>query len=1307
MKFPKFLYPRYIFAFCKGICFALAILSLSSVHAFSSNDRIKSFLQSTIVFSSIDSNTLLANDTINDIEQDSHGFIWIATNDGLTKYDGRNSQQFKFTRGEKLQLNSNLIRTIFRDKEDRMWIGRDGGISLYIPESNSFFDFSQDNGYELAEALDVVSIAEDPKGNLWFATSKSGLIKYSPDLDVFYSINKSDASINLSSNEISDIAFNSNGIMFVGTYDNGINYKHYSDSRFQQINSNTPFSIPTNGIRVLKVDSDHNLWVGTEDKGALYLDISNKKQVHYSPSLQDPNAFCHSLVHDITIDSNGQTWFATNNGLCKFNADEQNFTQYISDFNKNQSLLSNQVRALFEDEGGVIWLGSINGINYWNARSRPFQHISSATYGQLKSDDILSFAETSNGDLFIGSFESGISKYSNSNNRLSQYDLLTDSEVIQPSAIPSLLVTTKDILWVGTFSSGLFIKDLKTGSVSRLNSINTFKRKESDAISSDSISKIIELSNNKILIATYGGGINLIDQNYNIKSFTQKSGLSSNNIIDVLEDEKGNIWAGTLGDGLNKINLATGEVEVFKIDKNNPNTIKSNSILGLLDTKDYLWMATKDAGVARLDKAKLEQGIVDFLHIGTDQGLASSFTYGVLEDENGLIWISHSKGLSRLNPVNLFSVNFNTSHGLQGNDFHSGSFFKSKSGRMFFGGPNGFNTFIPSEVSLNTYKPPIRLTKFSQSNNETPIHQLFNKNGTLVLDYDETVIDFEFAALDYTKPELNRYKYKMEGLSEIWSDLGTSNHISFSSLSDGFYTLKVKGSNNGGVWSDELAIPIRVMPPLWRTWYAYLFYFIAASILFLILVRQQQIKIQQQIANEKKLHKLAYFDSLTGLPNRQSFYESMERFLSLAKRGNYNAGVMFIDLDRFKRINDTLGHNFGDKVLMQVAERLRQSVRNSDFVGRNYDVKSFKNEIARLGGDEFTVFLSHLDSPEETTNVTQRIIESISKPITVDGYEVSVTPSIGIAMYPENGSTVQELMKHADVAMYQAKEDGRRTFKYYSNSLNDKAMERLQLEEYLRSALKNQEFELYYQPQVDLKTNQITKAEALLRWIHPELGFVSPADFIPIAEESGIIVELGDWILQQACMQAKEWRDAGHDIRVSVNVSSIQFKQTNLVDNVKNALELSELPKHLLELELTESAVMSDVEDNIGRLQMFKDMGIRIAVDDFGTGYSSLSYLKKFPIDTLKIDRSFIIDIDTNENDAAIVKAIMLLAETMQLNVVAEGVETLEQLRIIDSYGCQYIQGYFFSRPLPHADFMKFVSEEFVDKSTWKLDLIG
>lgn len=1286
-------------------CIITFFYATSAISFYSDNpaEEKSEFLQSTILFSAIDSESHLSNNSVNDINQDSLGFIWVATSDGLTKYNGRNAQHFKFKVGKSLQLNSNLIRNIYRDSEDRLWVGRDGGLSLYIPEKNAFIDIQDVEQAKEIKNLDFNSSAEGPDKTLWFGTLSSGLINYDPIKNEFQVLNTQQSELNLTSNRISDITFDDKGTMYVATYNKGINYKPKNQSSFKHITTSTKLSIPTNGIRSIATTKSGGLWVGTEDKGAILISANPDKVQHFAPDSKDPYSFCDSLVNDILQDSNGNVWFATNNGLCKYNPEYSNFTQYRTE--KNKTLLSNQVLSLFEDEGGVIWMGSMNGINYWNAATRAFKHISSATSPQMQNDDILSFAETPNGDYLIGSLEAGISRYDSNKNILAPYNLFDRITEKEPKAISSLLLDNQKNLWVGTYDTGVFKKNLVDHSVVNFNTTNT--KDLDNPLSSNAITKILKLQSNNIAVSTYGGGINIFDQEESVSHLRLKSGLSSNYVMDIVEDKEGNIWAGTMSGGLNKINLATGEVQVFKIDKDNPHTIKSNSILGLLDTEDYLWMATKDAGVARLDKAKLKQGKVEFLHIGSEQGLASSFTYGVLEDENGRIWISHSKGLSRLNPVSLYSVNFNTSHGLQGNDFHSGSFFKSKSGRMFFGGPNGFNTFMPSDVTLNTYKPPVQLTKFSQSNSETPIHALFNKNGELVLEHDQTVIDFEFAALDYTKPELNKYKYKMEGLSDIWLDLGTNNHISFSSLPDGFYKLKVKGSNNSGVWSDEVTIPIRVLPPLWRTWYAYLFYFLSAGALFLILVRQQQIKIQHQLANERKLHKLAYFDSLTGLPNRQSFYESMERFLSLAKRGKYKAGVMFIDLDRFKRINDTLGHNFGDKVLMQVAERLRQSVRNSDFVGRNYEVKSFKNEIARLGGDEFTVFLSHLDNADETANVTQRIIDSISQPITVDGYEVSVTPSIGIAMYPENGTTVQELMKHADVAMYQAKEGGRRTFKYYSNSLNDRALERLQLEEYMRAALQNEEFELYYQPQVDLKTNKITKAEALLRWTHPELGFVSPADFIPIAEESGIIIELGDWILQEACFQAREWHEAGLDIRVSVNVSSVQFKQTNLVDNVKNALELSELPKHLLELELTESAVMSDVEDNIGRLQMFKDMGIRIAVDDFGTGYSSLSYLKKFPIDTLKIDRSFIMDIDTNENDAAIVKAIMLLADTMQLNVVAEGVETLEQLRIIDNYGAQYIQGYFFSRPLPPAEFTKFVTEEFADKSTWKLDLIG
>ncbi len=435
--------------------------------------------------------------------------------------------------------------------------------------------------------------------------------------------------------------------------------------------------------------------------------------------------------------------------------------------------------------------------------------------------------------------------------------------------------------------------------------------------------------------------------------------------------------------------------------------------------------------------------------------------------------------------------------------------------------------------------------------------------------------------------------------------------------------------------------------------------------------------------SEEKMRRLAYIDSLTGLPNRQSLDESLEDAIWLAAKEQQSLCIMYIDLDNFKRINDTLGHDFGDQLLKEISDKIGHCVqKKSSFPDALAHINDI--EVFRLGGDEFMILLKCTLHDDEVKVVAQSLVNCISELVSIDDYEVALTPSIGIAMYPRDGTNVTELKKHADVAMYYAKSMGRRGYRFYAESLNENAMKFLQIEGCLRNALRNDEFMLHYQPQVCLKNNKIISVEALLRWKSPELGFVTPSDFIPVAEDSGLINELGEWVMRTACFQAKAWLNAGmQDFRVSVNLSSIQFKRASLVNMLKRALSDSGLPASLLEVELTESAVMNDVNQNITRLNQIRDMGVAISIDDFGTGYSSLSYLKKFPINTLKIDRSFITTIDSDPDDAAIVEAIIALASTLKLTVIAEGVETHGQLQTLNRFHCDIIQGFYFSKALP------------------------
>jgi diguanylate cyclase (GGDEF)-like protein len=445
--------------------------------------------------------------------------------------------------------------------------------------------------------------------------------------------------------------------------------------------------------------------------------------------------------------------------------------------------------------------------------------------------------------------------------------------------------------------------------------------------------------------------------------------------------------------------------------------------------------------------------------------------------------------------------------------------------------------------------------------------------------------------------------------------------------------------------------------------------------------------------SEEKMRRLAYFDSLTGLPNRQSLDESLEKAILCAVEEQQNLCIMYIDLDNFKRINDTLGHEFGDKLLKKISEKILYCLNDETCIPEALQ-NTTEIEVCRLGGDEFMILLNNTLNDGDVKVVAQSLVDCISELVSIDDYEVALTPSIGIAIYPRDGANLTELKKHADVAMYYAKTMGRNGYRFYSESLNENAMKFLQIEGCLRNALNNDEFSLHYQPQVCLKNKKIISVEALLRWESPELGNVPPSEFIPVAEDSGIINDLGEWVMRKACVQAKEWMDAGmQNFRVSVNLSSIQFKRASLLNMIKRALEDSGLPASLLEVELTESAIMNDIDQNITRLNQIRHLGVAIALDDFGTGYSSLSYLKRFPINTLKIDRSFIITIDTDPEDAAIVEAIITLANTLKLTVIAEGVETHGQLKALNRFHCDIIQGFYFSKPVPAEHITELVQQ--------------
>jgi diguanylate cyclase (GGDEF)-like protein/PAS domain S-box-containing protein len=432
---------------------------------------------------------------------------------------------------------------------------------------------------------------------------------------------------------------------------------------------------------------------------------------------------------------------------------------------------------------------------------------------------------------------------------------------------------------------------------------------------------------------------------------------------------------------------------------------------------------------------------------------------------------------------------------------------------------------------------------------------------------------------------------------------------------------------------------------------------------------------------EETIRHLAYYDALTDLPNRLLFNDRLTLALAHAHRNQQQVAVMLIDLDRFKVINDTLGHATGDRLLQDVAQRLTGCLREGD-------------TVARLGGDEFMLLLPGVEHTRGTIKIVQKILEAFKAPFYFKDHELHITPSIGIALYPDDGQDAQTLLKNADTALHRAKEQGRNNYQFYTSTMNATALERLSLEGKLRHALEREEFVVHYQPQVSLSTGQIVGMEALVRWQHPDLGLIPPMKFIPLVEETGLIVPLGFWVLRTACAQNKAWQEAGYPpLKVAVNLSTRLFKQQTLIQAVAQTLNETGLDPGYLELELTEGIIMENIEAAITTLKELKKMGIHVSVDDFGTGYSSLAYLKRFPIDTLKIDRSFVLDLTTDPDDAMIAVLIINMAHNLKLKVIAEGVESKEQLAFLRSHGCDEIQGYLFSRPIPAEEFVKLLQQ--------------
>ncbi|CAK0781764.1 diguanylate cyclase [Gammaproteobacteria bacterium] len=555
---------------------------------------------------------------------------------------------------------------------------------------------------------------------------------------------------------------------------------------------------------------------------------------------------------------------------------------------------------------------------------------------------------------------------------------------------------------------------------------------------------------------------------------------------------------------------------------------------------------------------------------------------------------------------------------------------------------------------------PENLTVLTRMLRDEGYEVLWALNGRRALQLAErTPIDLVF--LDIRMPEMDGYEVcrrfkedpRLKRIPIIFISAATDTDV------------KIKAFTSGGV--DFISKPIETEEVLART---------RTHLMLRALEKELERRLLQK---EQEVVYLSYHDTVTGLPNRLFLLNQLELALDITNRNHYPLALLLLDIDQFKVINDSLGHEVGDALLIAIAKRLQHTVRHGEL-------------IARLGGDEFVIVLREFAEVAEVARRAKELLHSLQEPLMLNSHPLRVTASIGISIFPEDSRSANTLLRNADLAMYRAKGEGRNTYRFFDQAMNRQAMKRLELEANLRQAITNQEFILYFQPKVTLSDRTIIGAEALIRWQHPRQGLISPVDFIPLAEETGLIIPIGAWVLREACAQTQRWHDAGFsNLSIAVNLSARQFFQPDLIAQIEEVLRDTGLTPTALEIELTESTVMANPENAITILRHFRELGIKISVDDFGTGYSSLNYLKKLPITCLKIDRSFISDLVTDTDDAAIVKTIIALARVLSMEVVAEGIDAEPQVAILNGYDCQIGQGYLFSQPLPADEFVSWV----------------
>ena len=1474
-------------------------------------------------FRVLDSRSGLAQNTVNALLQDSRGFVWIGTEGGLHRYDGYQLRLFLHDPDDPTSLPESFITALAEDDAGRLWVGTNtrflASIDLASGRIARHLLVRSEGGTGHRDR--VTGLLHQPGVGLWVSTGQ-GVELFHPDTGLRERRLSFDGEIE-GSLRLAGLALQGDGSVLAATHEGLFLFAP---------GATLPRRLgPRQRLHALALQAADGAWVGADD--GLYRWRRGEREPQRVWPLQGPGV----PVRAIAVDAQQQLWLALHNGgLLRLDPATGDTLNLRHDPDLEQSLHEDRVARLMISRSGLLWIGGeARGVATTRPEGALFSRISEtrSELAPVQVNNIRTLHEDLEGELWLGTEGRGLVRLVGPQMEFESHYAPLRAALPRGGMDPSIRVfgiadAGEGRLWVSS-DLGLFEYDPARRSA-RLRELPLAPGRPTPV---SDLRHLLRARDGRLWITTFSDGLLAWDTASGEHRWYRHmpddlATLSHPLVTYVLEDREGAIWAGTL-EGLNRIDPASGQVQRLLHDPADPNSLSGNLVRHLFqDPEGQLWVSTH-SGLNRLQW--LPEGGLRVTRYGTARGLATPTVYAALMDARGRVWLSGNSGLARLDPKVGDVVRYELQDGLQDLEFNGAAALPLRDGRLAFGGVRGLNLLDPRRFVPSAYDPPVQLTSIGVGRRLQPVAGL-DMPTELRFAQAEQVLRVEFAALDFSFPERNRFRYRLEGFDEDWSDTGTRNSATYTNLAAGHYTLRVQGSNRDGrVSRDEAVLAIEVVPPAWASVPAYIAYALSAIVLLVLWLRAQrrerarerqllealrqreerlklslwgsgdefwdwdirgnrlyrvgaeqllgpgsdneldtedfrsravhpedirrlQQTMQAHIAGrteffesehrvrrgdgdwvwvrsrgkvverdaagtpvrmagtarditesraaeyerriasevlrsmgeavavcdlgllfvsvnpafcritgyspdevngrsvdllhssqhdeafyrqvngtvtaagqwcgemwqrrrdgeeylaavqvnavtdsqgershyvwvvsditdrkraEQELRYLANYDTLTGLPNRSLLSERLARAVVRARRQGTRVAVLFLDLDRFKDINDSMGHAAGDRILKSAAARLLATVRPQD-------------TVARLGGDEFTVILEDLEDRDAAEEVAERVIRAFVAPLEVEGRsEIIITPSVGISLYPDHALVPTDLLKFADTAMYAAKDRGRNTYSFYNEAMDAEARRRASLVAALRRALDRREFYLVFQPRLDLGSGSVAGFEALLRWRSEELGEMSPGEFIPVAEETGLILPIGEWVLREAFSVLSGWRAAGREgLAMSINVSVLQLLRGDVVELIRELLREYPLPPASIELEVTESMVMANAAQATAVLHELKKLGVLLAIDDFGTGYSSLVYLKRLPIDTLKIDKEFVGDLTTDPDDEAITATIITMAHSLGLNVVAEGVETVEQLQYLHEQGCDEIQGYWLSRPIEESDCVNFL----------------